>query len=148
LEKGYRAWGADISPDDTPLEAGLGFAIAWSKPVPFLGKNALLQQRQNGLKRRLVAFVLQDPGPMLWGGEPIYRNGVTVGYTTSGSYGHTVGGSVGMGYVKCETGVDEEFIRAGSYEINVSGERVPAAVHWRAPYDPARERVLIPQGRT
>ena len=61
LEKGYRAWGADISPDDTALEAGLGFALAWKKPVPFLGKDAILRQKEAGLKRLLVTFVLEDP---------------------------------------------------------------------------------------
>jgi heterotetrameric sarcosine oxidase gamma subunit len=91
LEKAYRAWGADISPDDTALEAGLGFAIGWKKGAPFLGKDTLLAQKQAGLKRQLVAFVLQDSGPVLWGSEPIYRNGEAVGYTTSGSYGHSLG---------------------------------------------------------
>jgi 4-methylaminobutanoate oxidase (formaldehyde-forming) len=142
LEKAYRAWGADISPDDTALEAGLGFAIGWKKSAPFLGKDALLEQRQAGLKRRLVAFVLQDPGPMLWGSEPIYRNGEAVGYTTSGSYGHSLGAAVGMGYVKCRGGVTPEFIREGRYEINVSGTRFPAAPHLKAPYDPERKKIL------
>jgi len=142
LEKAYRAWGADISPDDTALEAGLGFAIGWKKSDPFLGKDALMEQRQAGLKRQLVAFVLQDPGPMLWGSEPIYRNGEAVGYTTSGSYGHTLGAAVGMGYVKCQDGVTPEFIRDGRYEINVSGRRFPAAPHLKAPYDPERKKIL------
>jgi len=142
LEKAYRAWGADISPDDTAIEAGLGFAIGWKKSVPFLGKDALLAQRQAGLKRQLVAFVLQDPAPMLWGSEPIYRNGEAVGYTTSGSYGHALGAAVGLGYVKCPDGVTPEFIRDGRYEINVSGRRVPAAPHFKAPYDPERKKIL------
>jgi sarcosine dehydrogenase len=142
LEKAYRAWGADISPDDTALEAGLGFAIGWKKSAPFLGKESLLEQKQAGLKRQLVAFVLQDPGPMLWGSEPIYRNGEAVGYTTSGSYGHTLGAAVGMGHVKCRDGVTPEFIRGGRYEINVSGARFPAVPHLKAPYDPDRKKIL------
>ena len=140
LEKGYRAWGAELSPDDTPLEAGLGFAINWNKP--FLGRDALLKQKAEGLKRRLVTFVLEDPHPVLWGSEPIHRNGKPVGYTTSGSYGHTVGGGIGMGYVNDAGGVDEAFIRAGRYEINVSGRLCPARAHLRAPYDPQRTRIL------
>jgi 4-methylaminobutanoate oxidase (formaldehyde-forming) len=143
LEKGYRAWGADISPDDTALEAGLGFAITWKKSAPFLGKDALLEQKQASLKRLLVTFVLQDPGPMLWGSEPIYRNGQAIGYTTSGSYGHSVGAAVGMGYVKSQEGVTQEFIRDGRYEINVSGKRVPATPHLKAPFDPERKKILI-----
>jgi 4-methylaminobutanoate oxidase (formaldehyde-forming) len=142
LEKAYRAWGADISPDDTALEAGLGFAIGWKKSAPFLGKDALLEQKHAGLKRQLVAFVLQDPNPMLWGSEPIYRNGEAVGYTTSGSYGHALGAAVGMGYVKCPDRVTPEFIRDGRYEINVSGRRFPATPHLKAPYDPERKKIL------
>jgi len=142
LEKAYRAWGADISPDDTALEAGLGFAIGWKKSAPFLGKDALLAQKQAGLKRLLVAFVLQEPGPLLWGSEPIYRNGEAVGYTTSGSYGHALGAAVGIGYVKCHDGVTPDFIRDGRYEINVSGRRFPAVAHLKAPYDPERKRIL------
>jgi glycine cleavage system aminomethyltransferase T/glycine/D-amino acid oxidase-like deaminating enzyme len=142
LEKGYRAWGADISPDDTPLEAGLEFALAWHKPIPFLGHDALLKQKATGLTRRLVTFVLQDPEPTLWGGEPIHRDGSAVGYTTSGAYGHTVGGAVAMGYVKNEAGVSADFITSGRYEINIDGERYPATAHLRAPYDAGRKRIL------
>jgi len=140
LEKGYRAWGAELSPDDTPLEAGLGFAIDWSKP--FLGRDALLKQKEAGVKRRLLVFVLEDPEPMLWGSEPIYRDGQPVGYTTSGFYGHSVGGAIAMGYVSNAAGVSAEFIASGRYEINVSGRRYPAKAHVRAPYDPRRKKLL------
>jgi sarcosine dehydrogenase len=140
LEKGYRAWGAELSTDDSPLEAGLGFAVDWSKP--FLGRDALLKQKQQPLKRQLVTFVLEDPAPMLWGSEPIYRNGQPVGYTTSGSYGHTVGGAVAMGYVNNSAGVNSDFIKSGRFEINVSGDRFPARAYLRAPYDPERKRIL------
>jgi 4-methylaminobutanoate oxidase (formaldehyde-forming) len=140
LEKGYRAWGADISPDDTPLEAGLGFAIDWHKP--FLGRESLLAQKQTGVKRRLVIFVLDDPEPVLWGSEPIYRDGKPVGYTTSGAYGHSVGGAVAMGYVNHAAGVTTEFIQSGRFEIDVSGRRYSASPHLRAPYDPERKKIL------
>ncbi len=142
LEKGYRAWGADISPDDTPLEAGLSFAIAWNKPTPFIGREALLKQKQSGLKRQLAIFVLEEPEPVLWGSEPIYRDGKAVGYTTSGSYGHTVGGAIAMGYLNHPDGVSAGFVKTGSYEIAINGQRYPAAVHLRAPYDPERKRIL------
>ena len=142
LEKSFRAWGAELSPDDTPLEAGLGFAIAWDKPGGFLGRDALLEQKQSGLKRMLVSFVLQDPEPTLWGVEPIYRDGVVVGYTTSGSYGHTVGGAIAMGFVNNAAGVTSDFIKAGRYEISVNGKRFAATPHLRTPYDPERKRIL------
>jgi 4-methylaminobutanoate oxidase (formaldehyde-forming) len=140
LEKGYRAWGAELSPDDSPLEAGLGFAIDWTKP--FIGREALLKQKQATLKRQLVIFVLNQPEPMLWGSEPIYRDGQPVGYTTSGSYGHTVGGAIAMGYVNNSAGVNSDFIKSGRFEINVSGERFSARAYLRPPYDPERKRIL------
>jgi glycine cleavage system aminomethyltransferase T len=101
-----------------------------------------LKQKQLPLKRQLVIFVLEDPSPMLWGSEPIYRNGQPVGYTTSGSYGHTVGGAVAMGYVNNSAGVNPELIKSGRFEINVSGEGFPARAYLRAPYDPDRKRIL------
>jgi 4-methylaminobutanoate oxidase (formaldehyde-forming) len=140
LEKAYRAWGAELSPDDTPLEAGLAFAVDWSKP--FLGREALLEQKARGIKRRLVTFVLEDPEPLLWGSEPIYRNGRPVGYTTSAAYGHSLGHSVAMGYVSDTGIIDDAFIRDGHYEINLAGRRYPAKAYLRPPYDPDRRRIL------
>jgi sarcosine dehydrogenase len=142
LEKGYRAWGADISPEDTPLEAGLAFAIAWNKPVPFIGREALLEQRKTGIRRRLLTFVLEDPEPVLWGSEPIHRDGRPVGYTTSGAYGHTLGAAVGLGYVRHEPGASAESLIAARYEIDIGGRRFAAKAYLRAPYDPERRRVL------
>ena len=141
LEKGYRAWGAELSPDDSPLEAGLGFAVDWSKP--FLGRDALLKQKREPLKRQLVIFVLENPEPMLWGSEPIHRHERPVGYTTSGSYGHTVGAAVAMGYVKNPAGVTAEFIKSGRFEINIGGKLFPARAYLRSPYDPERKRILM-----
>ena len=143
LEKGFRAWGADLSPDDTALEAGLAFAIAWKKPVPFIGREALLKQKQAGLKRQLVVFTLDDPEPMLWSSEPIYRDGKPVGYTTSGSYAHSLGAAIGMGYINHSDGLNAEFIKAGRYEISINGRRYAAMPHLRAPYDPERARILL-----
>jgi len=140
LEKGYRAWGAELSPDDTPIEAGLAFAIDWSKA--FIGREVLLKQKASGVRRRLVIFVLEDPEPILWGGELILRDGRPVGYTTSGSYGHTIGSAIAMGYVNHSTDVTPGFIHSGRYEINVCGRRCPARIYLQAPYDPARKRIL------
>ena len=142
LEKGYRAWGAELSPDDTALEAGLGFAIAWNKSIPFIGREALLKQKAAGVKRMLTTFVLQDPEPVLWGSETIYRNGQLVGYTTSGSYAHSLGAAIGMGYVNHAEAIAPEFILSGQYEIAINGKRYAARPHLRAPYDPERRRIL------
>lgn len=142
LEKGYLAWGTDLSTDETPLEAGLEFAVAWHKTPPFLGREALLRQRQQPLRKRLAYFVLQDPAAMLWGNEPIWRDGQVVGYTTSGAYGYTVGGAIGAGYLKNAAGVDADFIKRGHYTIETNGEQVPATVYLRSPYDPRRTKIL------
>ena len=142
LEKGYRAFGSELSPDETPLEAGLGFAVAWDKTGGFLGREALLHQRRGGLRKRLALFALEDPEWILWGSEPILRNGVTVGYTTSGSYGHTIGAAVAMGYVKHAAGVTPEFVQEGQYAIRLNGRDVPARCSQKPWYDPDRRKVL------
>ena len=142
LEKAYRSWGHDITNVDTPLEAGLRFAVSFDKGVDFIGKDALLRQRERGLEKRLAIFVLEDPEPLLLGDEPIYRDGVIVGCTTSGNYGHALGRSVGMGYLENEEGATPGWIRSGSYEIEVATERFPAKVRLTPPYDPKSERIM------
>ena len=141
LEKGYRSWGHDITNVDTPLEAGLRFAVAFDKGVEFIGRDALLRQRERGLEKRMGIFVLEDPEPLLLGDEPIYRDGVIVGRTTSGNYGHALGSSVAMGYLENEDGATPGWIRSGSYEIEVATERVSAKVSLSPPYDPKSDRI-------
>ena len=141
IEKAYRAWGHDIGDQDTALEAGLGFAVAWGKPGGFIGRDALSRQRQEGLSRRLVQFILDDPGPLLYGREPILRDGEIAGYVTSAMYGHSLGGAVGLGYVEHQGGVDADFIAAGSFEIEVAGVRCPARASLTPLYDPKNERI-------
>ena len=142
-EKAYRAWGQDITDQETPLEAGLRFAVAFDKPGDFLGKQTLLENGRNGQSKRLVVFTTDDPEPLLLGDEPIYRDGELVGRTTSGTYGHTIGRSVGMGYVERHGGVDTEFIKSGSYEIELLAERLAATPSLRPPYDPKGQRVRM-----
>jgi 4-methylaminobutanoate oxidase (formaldehyde-forming) len=141
LEKGYRAWGRDIGPDWTPLEAGLAFAVRLDKPAPFTGREALLRQRKQGLTQRLVQFVLDDPEPLLFGGELILRDGQSVGEVTSAAYGHTLGRSVALGWVRNAGGVDRAYIEAGTYELDVGGERFAATAHLESPYDPKGARI-------
>ena len=140
LEKGYRHWGHDVTDEDTPLEAGLGFAVDFDKP-DFIGREALLRQRELGVKKRLVQFLLQDPEPLLYHHEPIYRDGSIVGYIASGAYGHSLGASVGLGYVKHEGGVSGDFVESGRYEIEVAGRRFPARASLKPLYDPQGSRL-------
>jgi 4-methylaminobutanoate oxidase (formaldehyde-forming) len=141
IEKGYRHWGHDITNEDTPLESGLGFAVKWDKPDGFVGREALEGPRSAPLTRRLVQFLLEDPEPMLYHEEPIWRNGVLVGRTTSGMYGHTLGGSVGLGYVEHSEGVDEEFIKTGRFELEVAGKRFSAVASLRPMYDSTGKKI-------
>ncbi len=143
LEKGYRAWGAELSPDDTPLEAGLSFALAWDKEIPFIGRDALLRQKQQGVHKRMTSFVLEDPDVMLWHDEPIYRDGECVGYTSSAAFGHSLGASVALGYVRADHPISRKFVREGEYQIDVAGQRVAATVHLQSPYDHQRSKILM-----
>lgn len=136
IEKAYREFGHDLGTDDTPLEAGLGFAVNFDKPGGFIGRDALLEQRRRGLQRRLMQFLLQDPEPMLYENEPIYRAGKLVGYTSSGMYGHTLGGAVALGYVTNSDSILEQ-----SYEIEIAGRRYAAQASLRPLYDPGSQRV-------
>jgi len=142
LEKAYRDYGYDIDNTDTPLEVGLGFAVDFAKPGGFIGKEALLRQKEAGvLKHRLVQFLLEDPEPLLYGSEPIYRDGELVGNLNSGGYGHTLGGAMGLGNVENDAGVTADFVKSGSYEIEVANARYPARASLRPMYDPKGERV-------
>ncbi len=137
IEKAYREWAHDIGPQDSPLEAGLDFACAWNKPGGFVGRDALLRQRDAGLpKRRLVQFVLEDPAPMLYHNEPVWRDGALNGYTTSAMYGHTLGASLALAYVSCDEGVTDAYITGARYEIEIAGERHAARVALKPLYDP------------
>jgi 4-methylaminobutanoate oxidase (formaldehyde-forming) len=141
LEKGYRAWGSDIGPDHTPLEAGLGWAVKLQKPTPFLGREALLAQKQQPLKKSMCCFTVDDPHVVLLGRETIYRDGVRVGWLSSGGHGHTVKKPIGYGYVRDKNGVTPEYLLAGKYELEVAMVRVPCAIHLGPLYDPSMARV-------
>lgn len=140
LEKGYRAWGAEIGPDHTPLEAGLGRALKLRKDIAFRGRGAVEAQQRDGVKKMLACFTA-DPAVVLLGRETIYRNGERVGWLTSGGYGYTVEKSIGYGYVRNPAGVDRAYIEAGTYELEVATTRVPCAVHTAPLYDPGMARV-------
>lgn len=147
LEKAYRAWGHELSVDETPFEAGLGFALDWGKE--FLGRERLASLRHRPLRKRLVSLVMEcdDPAVTLWGNEPVFRDGVLAGYTSSAAFSPTLQRPVAMAYVKrppaeAEAGVDPAWIRAGRYTILQDGRHWPASVGLRAPVDPERARIL------
>jgi 4-methylaminobutanoate oxidase (formaldehyde-forming) len=143
LEKGFRAFGRELTPDYTPVEAGLVFATGLDKrdargePIDFLGRAALAAHRDRlragGPRRRLVSFVVQDPGPMLWGGELVLRDGAPVGQVTSAAWGETVGASVGLAYVRRDEPVTADWLRAGDFRVDVGGELVDVRLSLTAP---------------
>jgi 4-methylaminobutanoate oxidase (formaldehyde-forming) len=144
IEKAYREYGHDMDNLDTPLEAGLGWAVKFDKPDGFIGRDALLRHKENGpLKYRMVQFLLEDPEPLLYGNEIIYRDGKIVGYLQTGAYGFTLGGAMGMGFVEGDEseGASTEFINSGNYEIDIADERYPARASLRPMYDPNNEKV-------
>jgi 4-methylaminobutanoate oxidase (formaldehyde-forming) len=144
IEKAYRDWPHDIGPSDSSIEAGLLFTCDWNKPGGFTGREALLAERERGApRRRLVQFLLADPEPLLFHNEPIYRDGERVGFVTSGMYGHTLGGAVGLGYVSHGDGCSDAFIDSGRYEIEVAATRVAARASLTPLYDPKSARVRL-----
>jgi 4-methylaminobutanoate oxidase (formaldehyde-forming) len=142
MEKLYRHWGHDIAEEDSPIEAGLGFTLAWDKPGGFIGRDALLPHRGRIPTRRLVGFALEDPGaPLLTHNEPVWRDGVLVGRTTSAMYGHTVGASIALGTVAEAAGVTPDWVAAGRFEIEIARRRHPARASLRPFWDPKGERI-------
>jgi 4-methylaminobutanoate oxidase (formaldehyde-forming) len=141
MEKGYRHWGHDITDEDSPLEAGLGFAVKFEKEGGFIGRDALLGQKEQGLTRRMLQFQLDDPQPLLYHNEPIWRDGAIAGYISSGAYGHILGASVGLGYVCRSDKNDSDGWVNGEFEIEVAGQRFPAQASLAPLFDPENRRI-------
>jgi len=139
LEKAFRHFGHDITDEDHVLEAGLGFAVKTDKG-DFIGRDAVLKKREQGLQRRLLQFRLHDPAPMLFHNEAILRDGRMVGHLSSGNYGHALGAAVGLGYVPC-AGQDAADLLSSDYEIEIAGGRHTATASLTPMYDPTAERV-------
>ena len=141
LEKGYRAWGADITPSDSPFEAGLGWAIKLRTDRPFLGRGAAEKAANSPRTKQLACFTVDGEERVLQGRETIYRNGEAVGYISSAGWGYTLGKNIAYGYVRNPNGLDGSFLDSGDYELEVACERVPCALHKGALYDPENARV-------
>ncbi len=146
LEKAYRAFGRELTPDYHPVEAGLLFACKLKTGIPFLGREAVEKARAEGPRRRLVSLTLpgpEDPDTMIWGGELVLRDGIAVGQVTSGAWGEAVGACVGLAYIRHPGGgvLTPDLVRAGNYQVNVGGRLYTASVGLRPPFDPAGDRV-------
>ena len=143
-EKAYRDYGYDIDSLDTPLEAGLGAFVKLNKPGGFIGRDAVLRQKEGGLlKRRHVQFLVKDPKPLLHHNEIVFRNGQIVGDISAGAYGHTLGGAVGLGFVSCQEGVTKDYLSAGNWEIQIAGVKYPAIASLKPLYDPQNKRIKM-----
>ena len=142
IEKCFRHWGHDITDEDTALEAGLGFASDFNKPGSFIGKQALLEQKENSpLTKRFVAFLFEDSEPLCYHEEPIWADDQIVGRVTSAMFGHTMGATVAMGYVTHETGVTKDWLESSKFEIEVECERYKVTPSFAPFYDPRSEKV-------
>ena len=147
LEKGYRDMGVDIDNTDTPLAAGLGFAVAWDKPGGFIGRDALLAAKAAGTPtRRLVNMFIDDPTADLFGGEPVLLDGGWVGYVRAAAFGHTLGGPVGIAQVECAAGVTADWLQNGHFEVATPARQLPARLQLAPLYDPQRRRILAASG--
>jgi glycine cleavage system aminomethyltransferase T len=140
MEKAYRDFGHDIDNTDCPLDVGLGFAVAWD--TDFRGKEALLARKESfPSTQRLVQIALSDPEPLLYHAEPVLRDGVVVGYVRAASYGWTLGRSVGLAFVTADAPVTKDWLDAGTWEVDIAGERHDISVSLRPMYDPTSARV-------
>ena len=143
LEKGYRDMGVDIDNTDNPLEAGLGFAVAWDKPGGFTGRDALLEARAAGPPRhRVVSLIAEDPATDLFGNEPVFLGSQWVGYVRAAAYGYTVGGAVGLAQVECADGVTGGWLKSGDFRVHTPAGDVPVRLQIAPLYDPQRLRIL------
>ena len=141
LEKGYRAWSSDITPNDSPFEAGLGWAVKLTADTPFVGR-AMAEKAANSVpKKKLAGFTVDDPDAVLLGRETILRDGAFAGYLTSGGFGYTVGKPIGYGYVRNSGGVTDAYLSSGRYELVIAQDRVPADIHLGPIYDPTGQRI-------
>ena len=142
MEKGYRDYGHDMDNTDDPYEVGLGFTIKLDKPSGFIGKEACVKKKAKGkMTRRLAQVLVKDPEPLLFHAEIVSRNGKPVGYVSSASYGFTLGGAVGLFMIEADEPVDDNYIAAGNWEINIAGKMYPAKVSLSSLYDPKNEKI-------
>jgi 4-methylaminobutanoate oxidase (formaldehyde-forming) len=142
MEKGYRDYGHDIDNTDSVLEAGLGFAVDLKKPNGFIGKEAVLAKKAAGpLKKRLVQVLVKDSEPMLFHAEPIRKNGKALGYVRAASYGFTLGGAVGLAMIEASEPIDQAFLDAGEWTVEIADKTYPIRASLKPLYDPENKRI-------
>ena len=143
LEKGYRAFGRELTPSENPVEAGLLFTCKLKTDIEFLGRAAVEKAKAEGPRRKLVGFSVDAPEAMLWGGELVLRDGAVAGQVTSASWGETVGCCVGLAYVRAADNsvIDAAWVKAGRYQVNVGGQLYPISVSLRPIYDPTSTKI-------
>ena len=143
LEKGYRAFGRELTPSENPVEAGLLFACKLKTDIAFLGREALEKAKAEGPRKKLVGFKVDSPEAMLWGGELIMRDGAVAGQVTSAAWAETTGSCVGLAYVRASDNavINADWVNAGRYEVNVGGQLYPVSVSLKPHYDPTNARI-------
>jgi len=141
LEKGYRAWSSDLTPDTSPLEADMVWAVKLNRDINFIGRQALLTQGKTGLKKIFAGFTLDADDVMLFGRETIYRNDQRVGWLSSGGYGYSVQQNIGYGYVRNATGIDRAYLESGDYSLEIASKRYPCKLHLQPLYDPDMKKI-------
>ncbi|GAB3057727.1 FAD-dependent oxidoreductase [Intrasporangium mesophilum] len=143
LEKGYRAFGRELTTETGPVSAGLTFACKLAGDVDFLGRAAVERARATTPARRVVSFVVEDPAAYPWGGELVLRDGVPAGHVTSAAWGATLGAGVGLALVgdRAEREAPAGWVRSGDWEVDVGGVRYPVRVGLRPPLDPEGVRL-------
>jgi 4-methylaminobutanoate oxidase (formaldehyde-forming) len=142
MEKGYRDYGHDIDNTDSVLDVGLGFAVDLKKPGGFLGKEAVVAQKAAGpLTKRLLQILVKDPEPMLFHAEVVYRDGKALGYLRAASYGHTLGGAVGLAMIDAGEPITQAWIDAGRWEVDIADTRYPCVASIKPLFDPDNAKI-------
>ncbi|MCM0605063.1 MAG: GcvT family protein [Xanthomonadaceae bacterium] len=141
MEKGYRDYGHDIDNTDNAFETGLGFAVDLKKES-FIGRDEAVKQKEIGFKkRRLVQVMLKDPEPMMYHAEIVRRNGVMVGYVRAASYGHSLGGAVGLAMIESGEPVTLDYLNSGKWEVEIANKLYPAVVSGKPLFDPENKKI-------
>jgi glycine cleavage system aminomethyltransferase T len=140
-EKGYRDYGHDMDNTDTLLECGLQFTCDFNKSEPFIGQESVLAQKlvskqQGGLVKRMASVLVTDPEPLMHHGEVLWRNGKRISEIRAASYGHTIGGAVGLTMVEDNEPITKDYVNSGEWQVEIVNKLYPCKVSFAPFYDP------------